>query len=361
LDNLTHTLFALTLARTPLGRAGRGTTAALVIASNAPDVDVVTLSRGAASYLQWHRGPTHGPVGIVGLGFASAGAVWLWNRRRRGGTAAEPAAPFALLVAVAAIGVLLHILMDLPTSYGTRLLSPFDWHWFAVDWMPIIDVYLLIALAAGLLFGRGSEAARRRNAAIVIALMAGNYGVRAAAHHRALAEAPRVFGPTLPSPCAPTPEEEVRLIDRWPRPLPRTDAGGRRCLVEMAALPSLSPFTWRIVTRTSNSYELSTVNLLDPPAGSAPWRVNRRVPNVWTEAARRAAETHVAQIVLGFSRFPAVRSFVDPAGVTTARFSDMRFAGGLISVNQPTFRVEPFTLVVRVAADGRILSEAFGR
>ena len=37
----------------------------------------------------------------------------------------------AVLGAAAMIGVLCHILMDFPTSYGTRLLSPFDWHWFA--------------------------------------------------------------------------------------------------------------------------------------------------------------------------------------------------------------------------------------
>src|SRR4051794_20065708 len=50
MDNVTHTLFALTLARTPLGRAGRGTTAALVLASNAPDIDIVATIGGAASY-----------------------------------------------------------------------------------------------------------------------------------------------------------------------------------------------------------------------------------------------------------------------------------------------------------------------
>jgi len=34
MDNLTHTLFGLTLARTPLGRSGRGVTMALVLASS---------------------------------------------------------------------------------------------------------------------------------------------------------------------------------------------------------------------------------------------------------------------------------------------------------------------------------------
>jgi hypothetical protein len=47
LDNITHTLFGATLARTPLGRAGRGTTAALLLASNAPDVDIVATAGGS--------------------------------------------------------------------------------------------------------------------------------------------------------------------------------------------------------------------------------------------------------------------------------------------------------------------------
>jgi inner membrane protein len=163
LDNLTHSLFGATLARTPLSRAGRGTMAAVILASNAPDVDIVATAGGAVKYLEWHRGLTHGPLGIVGLGIVSAGVAWLgrgyYDRRwpeRRG---VEHDASFGMLVAVSILAVLLHVLMDLPTSYGTRLLSPFDWHWFAVDWMPIVDVYLLLALVIGLL-GRPTPARR---------------------------------------------------------------------------------------------------------------------------------------------------------------------------------------------------------
>src|SRR5215510_5466358 len=87
MDNLTHTLFGLTLARTPLGRSGRGVTTALVLASNAPDVDIVMSARGNASYLQWHRGPTHGLLGVLLLGAIVALAVRagqrIADRRRR--------------------------------------------------------------------------------------------------------------------------------------------------------------------------------------------------------------------------------------------------------------------------------------
>src|SRR5437667_4305085 len=142
MDNVTHTLFAATLARTPLSQAGRGTTAALILAWNAPDIDIVATAGGAVSYLTWRRGPTHGLLGVVGLGVVTAGLVWtgrrIYDQRRarrgvistdRTATAAptsEADASFGMLVAVSILGVLLHVLIDVPTSYGTRFLSPFD-------------------------------------------------------------------------------------------------------------------------------------------------------------------------------------------------------------------------------------------
>src|SRR5262249_35230419 len=212
LDNVTHTLFGATLARTPLSRAGRGTTAALLLASNAPDIDILATAGGTIKYLQWHRGPTHGPLGVVALGVITATLVWLGRRIydvRRGASRSGPAAAddgtghdasFAMLVAVSMIGIVFHIIMDVPTSYGTRLLSPFSWRWYAVDWMPIVDVYVLMVLVASL-FGRANESQRRTKAAIVLALMAANYGLRAMAHYQAVDAAPRLFGAALPERC----------------------------------------------------------------------------------------------------------------------------------------------------------------
>ena len=75
MDNLTHSLFGLTLARTALGRGGRASTIALVLASNAPDIDIVATAGGSAKYLEWHRGPTHGLPGVIGLGLW-CGMLW---------------------------------------------------------------------------------------------------------------------------------------------------------------------------------------------------------------------------------------------------------------------------------------------
>ena len=375
MDNITHTLVGATLARTRLARAGRGTTAALLLSSNAPDIDIVG---GATKYLEWHRGPTHGPLGLLALSVVSAAIVWTGRRfydaRRSDAIDREPSprrgaamqdASFATLVGISMIGVLLHVLMDLPTSYGTRLLSPFSWRWYAYDWMPIIDIYLLMVLVAALL-GRSTDAQRRAKAAIVLVLMAANYGLRAASHYQALDVAPRLFGPTLPELCDPPPPPP--RIESWPATTPSPAAPGRRCLVELAAMPTFaSPFRWRIIARMSNAYEIHDIDLLDSrfrspgTASDAPWRLTLRYPNVWTPDAEHAATTHVAQVFLGFSRFPAARSAVDPHGTTTVRWSDMRFAGGIAGLEQPTRSVNPFTVLVRLAPDGRVVEERIMR
>ncbi len=370
MDNLTHTLFGLTLARTPLGRSGRGVTTALVLASNAPDVDIVMAARGNAAYLQWHRGPTHGVLGVLLLGAAVALLVRGGQRlvdRRGPRPADDPEAPFRMLLAASLVGVVCHILMDFPTSYGTRLLSPFDWHWYAADLMPIVDVYLIIILVAGLLFGSTSAAARRRNAAIVLALMAANYGVRAVARYQAIGLAPRVFGPTWPQRCDTGPQDDRGLLSAWPRSRPTLDANGRRCLVEVAAMPSFfSPFRWRLIAEMSNAFELRDVDVLDSrlrqpaQAGEAPWRVAVRYPNRWTEDAQQAASARLPQVFLGFSRFPAVRAVTDPrSGETTVRWIDMRFAAGL-TLDQRVGRSSLFTVTVRLDREGRVIDQTFG-
>jgi len=358
-DNLTHSLFALTLAATPLGRTSRGATAALVIASNAPDIDIIATAGGSLSYLQWHRGPTHGPLGFAGLSVLTAVLVWVFARFSKEQTG-DPPLSFPLLLAVSVIGVLLHLLMDLPTSYGTRLISPFDWHWFALDWLPIVDIYLLIALIAGLVFGRLSPGARRRNASIALVLMAANYGLRGAAHHRALALAPRLFGPTLPAACGPA---QAGIIESWPRVAPSAPpAAGKRCLVELAAVPTFfSPFKWRVIAQLSDAYELHDIDLLDTRVLTGEsigiWRTSVRFPDIWTPIVETAARTRTAQAFLGFSRFPDARWFTDPKGMTTVRWTDARFAGGLFRIEQQPPRALPFTVTVRVGPDGSILME----
>jgi inner membrane protein len=366
LDNVTHTLFGATLARAAFGGMGRGTTTALVLASNAPDIDIVTTAGGALNYLTWHRGPTHGPLGVLGLGLATAALVWAGLRWLDRDPRAEHA-PYLTLAGAAMAGVGLHILMDLPTSYGTRLLSPFSWRWHAIDLMPIVDIYLLIVLAGGLLVGRRSIGLGRRLALVALAFLALNYVVRAAAHHRVLAEASRLMAPILPAPCADA--VGPSLIDRWPieTPVNPRDRAVHRCLIETAAIPTfVSPFQWQVVARLSDSYQTLDLDLLDVRSAdsggsgpSAPWRAAVRYPDQWTPAVLRAAHSRVGRVFLGFSRFPAARSVLNDDNTATVSWTDMRFAGAPTPVPRP--RSGLFTATVTVGPGGQVLREQLGQ
>ena len=110
--------------------------ATLVLASNAP---APTSSRhlGGIDYLAAHRGPTHGPLGVVGLGLLTAGLVAAWARWRGHdpdtGASGVTWGSVARWWGLAMVGILGHLLIDLPTAYGTRVFSPFSGTWFAFD------------------------------------------------------------------------------------------------------------------------------------------------------------------------------------------------------------------------------------
>jgi hypothetical protein len=74
----------------------------------------------------------------------------------------------------------------------------------------------------------------------------------------------------------------------------------------------------------------------------------------------QAANTPVAQAFLGFSRFPAARSFVDPAGNAIVRWNDMRFVMSAIG-DRRTASANLFGVVVRIDPGGRVVQERFGQ
>lgn len=151
MDNLTHTLFGLTLAKTGLERATPLATATLIIASNMPDVDSVMRLRGAFVDLETHRGFTHSFVGL----FLLAGAltfilVFLDKRfRLRHDIFRRPIRPLRIF-ALAYLGGLLHVFMDFLNNYGVRPFLPFWDRWFYGDLLFVIDpwVWLMLGGAA---------------------------------------------------------------------------------------------------------------------------------------------------------------------------------------------------------------------
>ena len=353
LDNLTHTFFGWTLARAGLGRGVPYATATFIVASNVPDADIVAAFRGGVDYLAAHRGPTHGPLGVIGLGLVTAGIISAWARwqsRRSRQAAQDAAAPhFRRWWVLATIGTTCHALMDLPTSYGTRLFSPFVWTWYALDWMPIIDVYLWIVLIGALVAG-SATGGRQRAAFVALGLMAVDYTTRAALHERALASGAMVDASGVRAPCAtaPTFVAHPSAIDQRP-------VGPDSC-IEAAALPTfLSPFTWRIVRAHPNGYELSDRSVFDARAQVRPIRlVSATGPDV-----RRARATRAGHVYLDFARFPIAQISSRTRTTTTVRLLDARFIVVPPGAEDAAAR-GGLLVVVTIDASGQVVHQRFG-
>jgi inner membrane protein len=146
LDNFTHTLTGVLLGRTGLKRLTGRATAALVIASNLPDIDSFIAPLWGEPSIEAHRGFTHGVGGMVVLPFFTAAMILLWERLRP----CKIPVRVGPLLFVAFIGGIFHSAWDWLTSYGTRLLEPFSNQWFYGDAWFIVDPWIWIALIVGL-------------------------------------------------------------------------------------------------------------------------------------------------------------------------------------------------------------------
>jgi membrane-bound metal-dependent hydrolase YbcI (DUF457 family) len=351
LDNLTHTLVGVTLVRAGLGGRVPGATLTIALASNLPDADIVTAAWGQVAYLAAHRGPTHGPLGVLAFGIAAALMAVLWRARPRENRA-RAWDGFGTLAAVGVTGTLLHVLMDLPTQYGTRLLSPFVETWFSFDWMPIIEIYLWVALAAGFLAARYNRERRRAIARVVLAVGLSIYAGRALLHARALEIAATTRADGTAAPCATAP-----VLTRHPTIIEAAAAGPGACL-QAAALPGfLSPFEWRLIRQQADGYEMRDISLL----GDEPLSSRVFVPSESDTSVARARATDTMRVFLFFSRFPATRAATLPDGTRRVRAIDVRFVGLPPQALEPDPQARaPFVATVEIGPEGRVLSERLG-
>lgn len=103
----------------------------LILASFAPDFDYITRLWGADVFLRYHRGITHG---ILALFVVPLIIGVIFGRKRN----------FLYYTFLAFVAYAVHLLLDLMTQYGTRILSPLDWHQYALNLMFIIDPYVTL-------------------------------------------------------------------------------------------------------------------------------------------------------------------------------------------------------------------------
>ena len=320
MDPLTHTATGLFLSRAGLNRYTPQATAILLLAANAPDVDIVTLAGGPLSYLHWHRHITHSLAAAPILALLVVGAVRLVSRKPLRWVGATAAA----LIAVGS-----HLLMDWTNSYGVRLLEPFSGRWLHLDLTPLIDPWIwgaaLLAILGPVIGGLvGSEISsgtvKPRHPGrgfawfALLFLVIYNCG-RSTLHARAVATLDsRVYEDTTPS--------------------------------RVGAFPAANPWQWHGLAETADFAATADLNLTEDFDPTRATVFRKPAPDPAIEAARRSS---TFQEFLTFSQYPLWR--VSPApdmeNGTLVELFDLRFGNPLNPGFMVTALVDSKQRVVR--------------
>lgn len=324
MDNLTHTLTGIVLSRAGLSRTVPRASLLLALASNAPDLDILTGLSGSLAYLHHHRGWTHAFAFAPIVALAPL-PIWAWLN----GKSRPAARQFIAAWLVSVAGIIAHHLMDWLNVYGIRLLLPFHTEWLRLDLVYIVDIWvwliLLTAMAAPaltrLVYGEmGAKSGPGRGAAwFAIVLLGCYFGLRWETHNRAIRQV------------------ESRLY----RGLPPLKA---------AAVPGpINPFRWTGLVETSRAWHIVDVDLtrsFDPESGGIYFR-----PGL-TPAVAAVRRTETARRFLDFAQFAVWRTLPSPSGegAVDVYIHDIRF--GLPEEMR-------FTARFVVQPGGRVATEEF--
>jgi inner membrane protein len=287
------------LSRVGLDRLSTRAPVLLILAANAPDIDIVSalFPDGSVSYLEHHRGATHSLLMapalaaliavVVGLIFRARGISWLR----------------AWLVAL--VGVLSHLAMDWTNIYGIRLWWPFNRNWPRGDFTPVVDLWiwavLLIMVTWPLLarlvsseIGARSKAGRGIAWFALVFLAAWEFG-RWVLHERAVE--------TLAS----------RIYEgRSPR--------------SVVAMPSVfHPLAWRGLIQMNDGYlfyQMDLRNEFDPSSGQRYYQAEQ------TPYLETAQKTRAFAVFRDFAPYPLWQEtkLPEPEGAVQVNGIDLRFA-----------------------------------
>lgn len=316
MDNITHSLTGLALARAGLNRYSPHAVALLVISANAPDVDILAGFKGPLTYFEYHRGYTHSLLGLPVMALLCVLVISLFFRQKL---------PWGKAWLLGCVGVGSHLLLDWTNSYGTRLLLPFSSRWFHLDCTALYDGWIMAALVFAAIWPSFSrlvsrEIGSKENSGRVLAICALSFFAlfdcaRLLLHARAVSQL------------------EARLFENAP-PL------------ETAAMPkAFSPFEWAGIVETERTYEALPVNDFGD-LDSASAEIFFKPPE---DPAIAAAETtEPFRFGRYFSRFPVwseSRVTLDAGPGERVELTDLRFgrpqsgAFHCVALENASFRV----------------------
>lgn len=127
----------------------------LIVSGLAPDLDYASYFGGPETFLHFHRTALHSLAGATATACVIAAVFWALDRKfpPTGGANKKTFGPlgFGAALLVCAAGIAGHLLLDLASGIGIRLLWPFRAHWSAWDLVTDLDPWILALLIAGLL------------------------------------------------------------------------------------------------------------------------------------------------------------------------------------------------------------------
>jgi inner membrane protein len=315
LEPVTHFLFGAAMGRAGLNRKTALATATLTLAAEAPDIDVLSRFGGSSFALNHHRGFTHSFLGVPLVAVAVVGFVYLiW--RLRGRKTRNPNLPprWGLLFAYACLAGLSHIFLDFTNNYGIRPFWPFSERWMSGDIVFIVDPFILVVLALGLILpslfslineeiGARSKGVPRGRLAATLVLVAvfAYWGLRDYEHGRAVAALQA-------------------------RNYQGADA------IRVSAFPYMTnPFRWYGVAETQAFFASMDVDSARPEVDpDADMRIRYKPEE--TPVTLAAKKTYLGRVYLSWAQYPVTETEElnnDPANSTRAayvvRFRDLRY------------------------------------
>jgi inner membrane protein len=301
MDNVCHTLVGLAAARTGLNRTTRLATVTLAVASNLPDIDVLSFATGIPP-VALRRGWTHGVLAQMTLPIAFAGVMWLIGRFRPDRNP-HPALRFSWLLALSYIGVLSHVFLDYLNTYGVRLLMPFSNRWFYGDSVFIVDIWMWVILGVGVLLARKSRNWIATTALIIVSVYIGTM--------MASAQAARKI-----------------VTDRW------TDTFGTPPVALMVGPVPITPFRKSIIIDAGDHYVVGRFQWYPRHISFNQTQVPKNDEGPWVGLAM-AQEPDFASILV-WARFPYWELEQDGNGVRVT-LRDVRFPRGFRGFSTTTY------------------------
>ena len=308
-----------------------------------PDVDYFFIYWDRLAFIRYHRGFTHSLVALPL--FALAGA--LLGRVLGGPRWFMPLFGLGLVV----LGS--HLLLDLATSYGTQILSPFSRRRFSLDWIFIIDPYFTALLVAGAIGALVFPLWGPRLGAWFLAAAGVYLLVCAFYHQQALDLARRVVKDREPG---------VQTVAALPQPfscrrwqlIAAGPAAIRQAFVQL-------PYEAALGLKAGGSDATAAPDPRHPadPAPVIPYPDPGHLTiRTWTpaHAATAALPPEAAVILAGFlefARFPLLDRVQSQGGEQLLEWLDLRFA--------IPGQAMPFVLQLRLDAQGRLQYWLIGR